>query len=112
MEREELVSLLDFLPLVKDIREEIKLYLVNKIIIPIPPLYGKGIVKKEHVVDTNDGYLYARLYDGQTHENYFSIWSNDNAYVKRRYATHSCGHVVSLIQGCMNPCFWCRVRTS
>lgn len=44
------MDIIDLLPLVMDIKREIKIYLI-----PRPPLYGFGKIKNCHMVNSVDG---------------------------------------------------------
>lgn len=98
------MDIVSLLPLVMDIKKEIKRYLI-----PPPPFYGLGIVKRCHMISTSDGVLYSSSTFNSVPYDMF----HERISISINYL-HSCGHdiiIYRMISGTFKietPCFWCR----
>lgn len=122
------MDIINRLPLIKDLKDEIKKYLARA----SPPFYGDGYVKMVYVVDTFTGkripihtdssYRILCLHalqkktevlndindDCNTHQEFF-YWNK--RLIKHEYPYHSCDHVSyshQIYSRSTTPCFWCR----
>ena len=101
-------NIINNLPLIKDLKEEIRKYLI-----PIAPLYGAGHVREIYVVDTYTGertiaYFHlsgSLLTDEFNNHKAFFEW---NVKLSNNY--HSCNHTSYSSEHYIRsqtPCFWC-----